>query len=709
MQINVQIHGQILINRDERRLNVITTNPLSNYWIQCRNSICWTLRALNKSNAGNTQTYEQYIRTQLIVLLNVVTQKGWNRIQSLSRGDTYFFHGPSGTTKNFGVVPDECKGMHHIDVKYQDQGSRFAKPPKPNVYSADLQTVPGIKTNAYILNGDLFENTVNVYLVEFDPPLNTKNVLERRGVVLGRSSKQQRKNRQLLNDKFGFWEFDNHKFFAMGSKAYKIGRNDELPLSDEYKVSFLFSDSHYINSEDIPISAEEQILNIFKRKAMKRAQFNNVCNVLVVHSMCFQIGLFLQYRFAMHGSTKTPINRLIHRMFMCCEQSICSLRSPCVFVKSMRPIPVGSKATVLSGYECSLRVNTLNGLHEGVFIADIASKLVSQVNVNAAIYRICENFGGNFSDPAFQNECRRQLQGKYFIMRYNNQSTRIEKLDFTQDENGTFELGQQKVTISYKDYVFKQYGLKAETKEMCVLCDQRGSAFLPQFAYLTLRSDECADDYDQILRVTNQPIAERLERVNNLVKILNKSESAASIERQKNGKNHKQKRRSPSPKDQQMKPDEKSMDVDDDGEEKKLQNGVKMGYNIEIDQQCIETDALRLHYPNFTYQAMIGGGGGYSQRGRGRGGYRGGRGGGTIGPKTVSLGDRNEFKWGGGQGTKGFLYDVRPIRNWCIVCDGYNKRAGDKLFEYWQMYTGMRRFDQRSGPIQTPKLIPINM
>merc|ERR1712228_189221 len=417
---------------------------------------------------------------------------GWNRIQSLSRGDTYFYHSQSGTTTGFGVVPDECKDEQYADIKYQDQGSRFTKPPKNNIYARELRTIQGIKTNAYILNGDLFRNTVNMYLVELEPPLTTKNVLERRGIVLGRNNKEKRRNSQLLNNKFGFWAFDNHKMFSMGSKAHKNGRNDELPLNDDYKVQFLWKDQYSIDHQDIPITEEEQILNIFKRKAMKKAQFNNVRDAWF------------------YKDANTPPH------------------------PSMRPRKVGNKATVLSGYECSMRINTLkNGQNEGVFKADIASKLVSQMNVNSAIYRICEDFGGNFSDPAFQSEARRQLEGKYFIMRYSNQSIKIHNLDFTQDENGTFEMGQEKVSISYKDYIFKQYGLKADAKEMCMLTDQRGSAFLPQFAYLTLRSDECADDYDQILRVTNQPIAERLDRVNNLVKILNKSENAAAIKKQK--------------------------------------------------------------------------------------------------------------------------------------------------------------------------------
>ncbi len=381
-------------------------------------------------------------------------------------------------------MPDECKNEHYLDLKYQDQGSRFTKPPKNGVYTNDLRTVPGIITNAYILNGDLFTNTVHTYLVEFDPPLETKNVLERRSIVLGNNTKQKTKNRRMLMDKFGYWAFDNHKFFSLGRPRYKNGTNDELPLNDKFKVIFRYHDSYCIDSEDLPLTEEEQLLNIFKKRAMKNASFNNVRDSWF------------------YKDANNPPHR------------------------SMAPTRVGRKCTVLNGYQCSMRINQLNGQNEGVFKADIASKLVSQTNVNQLVYNMCAEYQNNFEDPAFQNECRRQFEGKYFIMRYNNASTRIKYIDFTEDENSTFEKGRDKemVVISYKDYVEQQYGLKCDAKEMCTLKDWKGNAFLPQFAYLTLRSDECAADYDQILEVTNRPIQERLERVNALVGLINKAE-----------------------------------------------------------------------------------------------------------------------------------------------------------------------------------------
>ena len=79
---------------------------------------------------------------------------------------------------------------------------------------------------------------------------------------------------RLLMDKFGYWAFDNHKFFSMGRPPLKVGQNDELKLHDEYTVKFLWTDSSAIDSEELPLTEEEQLLNIFKRKSMRNAKFS---------------------------------------------------------------------------------------------------------------------------------------------------------------------------------------------------------------------------------------------------------------------------------------------------------------------------------------------------------------------------------------------------------------------------------------------------
>eukprot|EP01083_Nonionella_stella_P100178 282222_1 len=295
-------------------------------------------------------------------------------------------------------------------------------------------------------------------------------------------------------------------------------------------------------------------------------------------------------------------------------------------VPSMAPIMVGRKVTVLNGYQCNMRINQVTShinknqkYGDGVFKADIASKLTSQTNVNAVLYDILARYQNNPNDPAFQNDCRQQLEGKFFIMRDNNASTKIIRLDFNENEKSTFLRGRgdEKVKISYKDYVKDQYGLRANKAELCTLKDCKGSSFLPQFAYLTLRSDECADVYDQILEVTNQPVQERLRRVQALVEMINKSEQKQEIKRAQMDKDWKKKSGKKDLKDKPRMDEKKEKDDEEKDEEKNLNDTFKkfsfkdsprmdVGLGMQIDEKCIETECLPLNYPDITYRVANG-------------------------------------------------------------------------------------------------------
>lgn len=111
------------------------------------------------------------------------------------------------------------------------------------------------------------------------------------------------------------------------------------------------------------------------------------------------------------------------------------------------------------------------------------------------------------------------------------------------------------------------------------------------------------------------------------------------------------------------------------------QPNVDLG--IRINEKSIVTDCLELKYPAFTYMA------GGSRRGETR-------------VKRVNLGGP-EFKWGGREGTKGFLEDVRPIERWVIVDDVNSRGAGNKVYQHWEAYVGMRGFDFNQGPIREPE------
>ena len=388
-----------------------------------------------------------------------------------------------------------------------------------------------------------------------------------------------------------------------------------MALSATHKVRFLWADSASLCSEELTLAEEEQLLNLFKKKALRQAHFNEVRDAWF-------------YR----DASRPP-----H--------------------PAMGPQHVGDMCTVLSGFSCSVRVvATADGRRRGVFKADTAHKLVSRSHVHGVIARLLAAHGGQRGDAAFQSDVRRQLEGKHMMMRYSNQSLRIAAVDFSEDEASSFACGREQVRTSYRDYVRQRYRIKAELKECCVLRDWKGNAYLPQLAYLTLRSDECRACYDDILRVTNVPgvlrmltrctlstqtllfcaikVPQRLARVDALVALINEAEEKATMDA-------------------------------------RAVSHMQLSLGLTIEPRCIETDALRLPYPRFTY--AVGG----ARRGQ------------TV-PRTIDVGMLGtSAKWSGRDGTKGFLYDTRPIRKWLIV-DDIGSGAADSVFALWQKYCVFR-------------------
>merc|ERR1719295_2578167 len=416
---------------------------------------------------------------------------GWQLIDSLSTGIQYFYKpraGESCPAKTSRSVPVECKEERKVrEERSQPQGSTFAKPPHPALYSTDLRCIP-LKTNAYIVSGEFLNNTVHSYLVEFDPPLKNCEVLERRRVVIGTTSSEQRRNRKLLDAKFGNWTFNNNFMYSIGAPAHKTGQNDELRLSENYRVMFRWN-----NSSDLELTEEEQLLNTFNKKALKDAGFKQVRRSWFYHNVT----------------------------------------SPPPELSSIRPSRINNQCTILHGFDCRMTLNHERG-HEndkrGMFKADLANKQISTKTVHDIIADI--GMDRQFGSDSFRKEVQRQLVGKFFIMNYNSVSQKIQEIDFGEDEHSTFEnrLGAK---VSYGKYLKVQYGITVRKKECCVLKDRCGSAFLPQFAYLTLRSDEIEQDLrDAIQKHTNPGIAEQLQSVQGLVRCLNKSEQQCELRRQ---------------------------------------------------------------------------------------------------------------------------------------------------------------------------------
>lgn len=618
--------------------------------------------------------------------VNVVEfANGWQLIDSLSTGQQYF-HKPAQSkelkSQTSRRIPAECKEESKVrEERTQPQGSTFAKPPDPLLYSPKLESIP-VVTNAYLVSGDFLRNTVHTYLVEFSPPLMNQEVLERRRAVIGVTQSRQRANRRLLERKFGHWTFNNNSLYSIAAPAHKNGPNDELALSDTYRVSFRWQDSSTINSTDLELTEEEQLLNTFNKKAMKDAGFKQVRRSWFYHDV-----------------TSPPKD--------------CGL-------DGIRPTRINNQCTILHGFDCRMTLSngdandtkqgkdsSLGELKQGVFKCDLANKQISTKTVHQIVADIRDDCGGSKS-ARFQAELDKQLKGKFFIMSYNSNSQRIESIDLSENEHSTFT-NRHGARVSYGNYLTTTYGVAVKRKEQCVLKDRRGSAFLPQFAYLTLRSDEIEQDLrEAIQQHTNPPIDEQLRRVDGLVRCLNRAAVDSKNGRGRrngngnanNNQNQQKKRKrrrggrknEPNSDEQQTQTqqnqsekskkddDEKQSPTDANQTQKETETEAEeaeqeVSYGLHISPQCVTTRAVVLNYPTITYKAF------------------GGR------EKTVTL-HPETFRWGGREGTKGFLEDTIVVKKWTILAD--NARAIATVEGVYEQYLRMRGFDETNPPLLPP-------
>ena len=271
-------------------------------------------------------------------------------------------------------------------------------------------------------------------------------------------------------------------------------------------------------------------------------------------------------------------------------------------LQNIKPTQINEKCTLLHGFSTRMLLADCGGPYKkGIFKTDLANKQISTKNVHQIIADIAMQKSLKFLSVAFKAEVKRQLIGKYFIMSYNAVSFQISDIEFDEDENTLFER-RDGVKISYKEYLRKQYAINPKMKEVCVIKCSKNNAYLPQFAHLTLKSDEIDDLKDQIQQFTNHSVEEQLLSANGLVQHLNKTQQ----QQQQQSAVNEQKQNEPPPKVQQK--------------FKSLQ------YGLSIQPQCIRTNAIKLNYPQISLMAF----------------------GNKI--KTTPL--DGQFRWGGRDGTK---------------------------------------------------------
>merc|ERR1719204_702526 len=262
------------------------------------------------------------------------------------------------------------------------QKSAYASRPKS--WPGQLNTTT-VVCNSYVVEGKLLETPVYTYEVEFDPPIPQANNTERTNVIYGMTHSQKISNRKVLTKIFGRYELDNTLFYSVKDPRppAKVSRDD---LHENYKVTFIYQQDESINSHNIPITRQEQLLNIFHRDQMRVARYKKI------HKGWYK--------------DTTDFNSQVE------------------IVRSAN----NNDLAILRGFEGNMKASNPTGV---VFQCDLSHRLLwkdtlwSQLNKLKASCR---------SEEEYKEKAERKFQGKFFILTYSRRSMKISDLDWSQNE-----------------------------------------------------------------------------------------------------------------------------------------------------------------------------------------------------------------------------------------------------------------------------------
>ncbi|ETO26660.1 hypothetical protein RFI_10474 [Reticulomyxa filosa] len=333
----------------------------------------------------------------------------------------------------------------------------------------------------------------------------------------------------------------------------------------------------YLDSPEITIEQQQALLNIFNRRKMMDSGFCYLCIIVIIIIIIIIIIVV---------------------------------------------VVVGHK-------KCSIQMLAASKKSRGgnaVFKADTASKLVSRETIHDLIKREFGSMDPKSSD--FRQAVKQRLENNYFCLTYSRQTQMIGEIDFSQNDQSSFELrvsgdGEK---ITYANYLKKVYGIDSPKKELFVMKDKTGKkicSFLPQHAQLTLRSDAIGDTYAEVLETTTMPIHDRLRRVDSLVTHIKKAD---------------EKRKNANKKGPTKKGDESSASEVDEKKVEKKDDLASLDFDIKLEPLVIK--AVELNYPDIVYMRKDG---------------------------KIVKDNILDLQWGKSGG--GYLDKMVPLQRWAIVID----------------------------------------
>merc|ERR1712154_505585 len=325
----------------------------------------------------------------------------WEAVESLTRGDFYYHNRIE--KKNTKKKPAELRDSSAIKTEYRPYRVEYAA--RPNEYPKNLPTII-LKTNSFQVRGKILETAVNQYEVSFLPSIKSELVTLREKVVLGSSLKSRRNNFEVLREKFGEFQFDNHALYSMGAKEkLKKVVFEKGELSKDYEITFHNIGDFRLSDPTIPIQQQEALLNIFNRKRLQNSGFSRIGR-----------GWFKK------GCNDNNNNNNDKGNLKMQEISVISSNSSCPDVN------------IIHGFECSMRILPKHGDRQlTVFKSDLSHKLVERLTLHDKILLIKQTFQhqqhhNNWNEDEFRYKIEKECKKRHFLLSYNKRNLQISSI-----------------------------------------------------------------------------------------------------------------------------------------------------------------------------------------------------------------------------------------------------------------------------------------
>jgi len=421
------------------------------------------------NNSSDTRGPSMITKTTLLDLDGNITE--WRKIQSLGSSQEHYFYNTEwkrSFKKNSEKLPKEV--LSFKDGAQWEDVENCKWPARPAIHPESLkgQKQVQVMTNSYeIKNMDKLDKLrVFIYTVNFDPPIEATEKMQRRIEVFGNGQERKKRLRDF-DQHFGHWEYNNQVLHSLNRVAPPM---KSFPSSSgNHKINIILASESSLYALDNE-TTRSAFLSLFVRRKLDDADYCRLYNKSSVYYPRAKTGPFAE-------------------------------------------LPQKSR-----DWHCLVGFDASVGFSAGktaAITADCVMKAIRKESIGQMIQRVHSQQRGN--EENFRKQVKRLIEGKNCITMYSKQTVRIDKVDFSQNHNTQIP-GMEK---TYKSYLKDRYGHSSPNNEFCILINvdrrtERESGFLPQHCYLQFENED-EQIQAQVKEVACEKLQTRFRRIDTFI------------------------------------------------------------------------------------------------------------------------------------------------------------------------------------------------